>query len=157
MVRRIENVERFCIVDDAARKLLLSVERPIVLLPRKPEAPVAGRRSAAQSIISAFFCLTRPSIIFCFRRRECDALVMTSANLSEEPIAIDNDEAVERLRGIADGFLVHNRDILRRCDDSVVASRGRPNATAAPFPRFCARAHRPGKRIPAHSGRWAVN
>ena len=52
------------------------------------------------------------------------ALVMTSANLSEEPICIANDEAVRRLHRLADCFLVHNRDILLRCDDSVVRGRG---------------------------------
>src|SRR5208282_3443702 len=49
------------------------------------------------------------------------ALVMTSANLSEEPIAIDNDEALARLNHIADAFLMHDREILQRCDDSVMA------------------------------------
>jgi hydrogenase maturation protein HypF len=49
------------------------------------------------------------------------ALVMTSANLSEEPIAIDNDEALARLRHIAGVFLMHDREILQRCDDSVMA------------------------------------
>jgi hydrogenase maturation protein HypF len=49
------------------------------------------------------------------------ALVMTSANLSEEPIAIDNEEALQRLTLIADTFLFHDRDILQRCDDSVMA------------------------------------
>ena len=46
---------------------------------------------------------------------------MTSANLSEEPIAIDNDEALARLGKIADAFLMHDREILQRCDDSVMA------------------------------------
>jgi len=50
---------------------------------------------------------------------------MTSGNLSEEPIAIDNSEVVAHLAGVADYFLVHNREILRRCDDSVVRRVGR--------------------------------
>jgi len=48
------------------------------------------------------------------------ALVMTSGNLSEEPIAIDNEDAFRRLSGIADYFLIHNRDIYLRSDDSIV-------------------------------------
>src|SRR5208337_382764 len=65
-----------------------------------------------------------PLHILLFTGKRLTALVMTSGNISEEPIAIDNAEAVERLRGLADYFLVHNREILLRADDSVVRVAG---------------------------------
>jgi hydrogenase maturation protein HypF len=119
MLRRIEDVDRFCVVDDAARKVLLSIERPILLLPRKPDSGLADGIAPRNRFLGAFLPYT-PLHHLLFSSGKFDALVMTSANLSEEPIAIDNEEAVRRLQGIADAYLVHNRDILRRCDDSVV-------------------------------------
>jgi hydrogenase maturation protein HypF len=119
MLPRIEDVERVCVVDDAARKLLLSIERPIVLLPRKPDCGLAESIAPRNRYLGVFLPYT-PLHHLLFSGGKSDALVMTSANLSEEPIAIDNVEAVRRLQGIADAYLVHNREILRRCDDSVV-------------------------------------
>ena len=119
MVRSIKDAERLCVVEEAARRSLLSRERPIVLLPRRPEVHVAPGVAPHNRFLGIFLPYT-PLHHLLFAAGKCDALVMTSGNLSEEPIAIDNDEAVQRLRGMADAFLVHNRDILRRCDDSVV-------------------------------------
>lgn len=119
MFRRVEDVERFCEVNDAVRKLLLSVERPIVLLPRKPDSGLPESIAPRNRFLGVFLPYT-PLHHLLFASGKFDALIMTSANLSEEPIAIDNEEAVRRLHGIADAYLVHNRDILRRCDDSVV-------------------------------------
>ena len=121
MIRRIEDADRFCDVDDAGRKLLLSIERPIVLLPRRSDAGLASSVAPHNRYLGLYLPYT-PLQHLLFASGKFDALVMTSANLSEEPIAIDNDEAVQRLRNIADAFLVHDRDILRRCDDSVVRS-----------------------------------
>jgi hydrogenase maturation protein HypF len=126
MFRRIEDVARICVVDDASRKLLFSFERPIVLLPARPEAGLASGIAPLNRFLGVFLPYT-PLHHLLFLSGKFDALVMTSANLSEEPIAIDNQEAVQRLRGISDAYLVHNRDILRRCDDSVVrVAAGRP-------------------------------
>jgi hydrogenase maturation protein HypF len=119
MLRRVEDVEKFCFVNDAAKKLLLSFERPIVLLPRRPEAGLAESIAPRNRFLGVFLPYT-PLHHLLFAAGKFDALVMTSANLGEEPIAIDNEEAVQRLQGIADAFLVHDREILRRCDDSVV-------------------------------------
>jgi hydrogenase maturation protein HypF len=118
MLRRIEDVDRVCEADASAKKLLLSIERPIVLLPRCSDSGLAESIAPRNRFLGVFLPYT-PLHHLLFASGKYDALVMTSANLSEEPIAIDNAEAVRRLQGIADAYLVHNREILRRCDDSV--------------------------------------
>jgi hydrogenase maturation protein HypF len=121
MANDLATLEQLCEVDAAARALLQQAQRPIVLLPRKSRCPVAEAVAPANRDLGVFLPYT-PLHHLLFAAGGFTALVMTSGNLSEEPIAIDNQEAVTRLRGIADYFLVHDRDILLRCDDSVVRS-----------------------------------
>ena len=123
MVPNLKAAAKICDIDALSRSALLSRERPIVLLPRKNGAPIADAVAPRQSDFGAFLPYT-PVHHLLFAAGEFSALVMTSGNLSEEPIAIQNREAASRLAGIADFFLVHNRDILLRCDDSVVRHSG---------------------------------
>jgi hydrogenase maturation protein HypF len=119
MAADLEAVRDFCQLDSAARALLDSPERPIVLLRKKPGNPIAVLVAPFNLEYGVFLPYT-PLHYLLFAAGRFQALVMTSGNISEEPIAIDNAEAVARLHGIADFFLVHNRDVLLRCDDSVV-------------------------------------
>jgi hydrogenase maturation protein HypF len=123
MASSLEAVRNFCQPDDASRALLLSPERPIVLLRKKSASPIAELVAPFNLDYGVFLPYT-PLHYLLFAAGRFQALVMTSGNISEEPIAIDNAEAVARLRGIADFFLVHNRDVLLRCDDSVVRVTG---------------------------------
>jgi hydrogenase maturation protein HypF len=116
-------MDAFCIADDSSRALLLGPERPIVLLPKKVPSPIAQEVAPRIHELGVFLPYT-PLHHLLFAGGRFTALVMTSGNLSEEPIAIENREAVERLGGLGDFFLVHDRDILRRSDDSVVRSSG---------------------------------
>ena len=126
MAPNLETVQRLCEVDDAARQALRSIQRPVVLLQRKASSPIAGEVAPSNRDLGVFLPYT-PLHYLLFAEGNFLALVMTSGNLSEEPIAIDNQEALARLSGLADHFLVHNRDILLRCDDSVVrVVSGRP-------------------------------
>lgn len=128
MAATLERIEQFCAVDDAARALLLSPPRPIVVLPRREPNPIPQAVAPFNRTLGVFLPYT-PLHYLLFDAGKFLALVMASGNLSEEPIAIDNGEAVRRLADIADFFLVHNRDILLRSDDSVVccsSSRPRP-------------------------------
>ncbi|PYX94745.1 MAG: carbamoyltransferase HypF [Acidobacteria bacterium] len=118
MVPNLEVAEQLCEVNAAAAQALQSVQRPIVLLPWKQPSPIADAVAPHNRCLGVFLPYT-PLHYVLFAEGGFTALVMTSGNLSEEPIAIDNEEAVERLGGLADCFLVHNRDILLRCDDSV--------------------------------------
>jgi hydrogenase maturation protein HypF len=119
MMPDIEIVEAHCFVSDAERELLLSTARPIVLLKRKPESTTAREVAPHQDWVGVMLPYT-PLHFLLFADTDFKALVMTSGNLSEEPIAIDNEEARDRLSTLADAFLMHNRDIHVRCDDSVV-------------------------------------
>ena len=123
MARDIGCVEQFCHLDEFGRALLLSPERPIVLLPKRQPNPIAEAVAPLIRDLGVFLPYT-PLHHLLLADGGFLALVMTSGNLSEEPIAIDNQEAVRRLAELADFFLVHNRDILLRCDDSVVRPSG---------------------------------
>lgn len=119
MVPNVEAAEEFVEVSEAAREVLLSPQRPIALLRRRPGRRIADDVAPRNRDLGIFLPYT-PVHHLLFAESEFAALVMTSANLSEEPICIDNEEAIRRLSGIADCFLLHNREILIRSDDSVV-------------------------------------
>jgi len=123
MVPNLESARELVVVEKADEDLLLMAQRPIVLLGRRPGCAIAAEVAPGHHDLGLFLPYT-PLHYLLFARSKLKALVMTSGNLSEEPIAIDNDEARSRLAGIADFFLVHNREILLRCDDSVVRTLG---------------------------------
>ncbi len=105
-------------VSDADRELLESIQRPIVLMPKKKPFALAEEVAPGNRFVGAMLPYT--PLHHLLLGHGFTALVMTSGNLSEEPIAIDNAEAFRRLAAIADGFLTHDRDIRLRSDDSVV-------------------------------------
>ncbi len=111
-------VGTYAFVDEAEARLLSRPERPIVLLRKRPESPLAPGISPRNRRVGAFLPYT--PLHHLLLAEGFPALVMTSGNRSEEPIAAGNEEALARLSGIADVFLLHDREILRRCDDSVV-------------------------------------
>jgi hydrogenase maturation protein HypF len=128
MVPDLQAAQEICELDGAARAVLQSIQRPIVLLrkallPKKTAGIIPDEVAPFNRYLGIFLPYT-PLHYLLLAEGGFKALVMTSGNLSEEPIAIDNREAVHRLHGLADYFLVHNRDILLRCDDSVVRVAG---------------------------------
>lgn len=115
MCRDVEAARRLCLVEAAEERLLTSFRRPIVLLRKKDPAGL-GHLSENRTL---GVMLPYTPLHVLLLGEDLDALIMTSANLSDTPILFQNGEALRELRGIADGFLLHNRDIQTRCDDSL--------------------------------------
>lgn len=122
MVGTLEAAARLGRVGSAEAELLASPERPIVLLERLEEGPLAAGVAPGLGWVGVMLPTTPMHHLLLDRLRR--PLVMTSGNMSEEPIATGNEEALARLAGIADGFLLHDREIVSRYDDSVVRPTG---------------------------------
>ncbi|MGB7547160.1 MAG: carbamoyltransferase HypF [Terracidiphilus sp.] len=120
MVRNLEAARALCVLTAEEEALLLAPARPIVLAQARAGNGIAAGVAPGIPWLGVFLPYA-PLQHLLFADQRVNALVMTSANLSEEPIAIDNDEARTRLGAIADAFLMHDREILQRCDDSVAA------------------------------------
>ena len=126
MVRDLAAARKLCELSAQDEASLLSPRRPIVILPRRPDAKLASGVAPGDNTLGVMLPYT-PLHYLLFSdsplmESEWAALVMTSGNLSEEPIVISNHEAMLQLGGVADWFLLHNRDIATRVDDSVVRS-----------------------------------
>jgi hydrogenase maturation protein HypF len=120
MVRDVAAAREVCELTAEEEALLMTSARPIVLMRKKDGCGIAENVAPGIPWLGVFLPYA-PLQHLLFASGQVRALVMTSANLSEEPIAIDNDEALARLGGIADAFMMHDREILQRCDDSVAA------------------------------------
>lgn len=123
MFPALDEVKCECEVSKLEERLLLSAESPIVLLNRKPE--IANRKSSIASSVAPrnpnFGVMLPYSPLHHLLMRELGfPVVATSGNLSDEPMCTDEHEALKRLHGVADLFLVHDREIIRHVDDSVV-------------------------------------
>jgi hydrogenase maturation protein HypF len=138
MVATIDEAKKHCYVSPEEEKLLTSPQSPIVLMRWWEDSSVS--REVAPNLRFLGVMLPYTPLHHILLRDTGRPLVMTSGNLSEEPIARDNDEASRRLSGIADYFLVHSRDIYSRYDDSVaIVERGtsqlvRRARSYAPYP-----------------------
>jgi len=117
MMTDLQAVREHCAVNKAEEYLLTSQQAPIVLLPWRDGSGVAPEVAPGQRYLGVMLPYT--PLHHLLLRDTGRPLVMTSGNLSEEPIAAQNDEAIERLGPLADAFLLHDRDIEARYDDSV--------------------------------------
>ena len=119
MAASIEVIQKYAVVDKSSKKLLQSPESPIVLLDKKEPNAIAPSTAFGTDRFGFMLCYT-PLHHLLFAEAGIEVLVMTSANLSDEPLICKNEQAIEDLGDIADVFLVHDRDIYRQVDDSVV-------------------------------------
>jgi hydrogenase maturation protein HypF len=147
MMPSLEMAREYCEITSAEQELLESQAAPIVLLHPKSGSDIAWNVAHCSPYLGVMLPY---SPLHHLLMRECPfPLIATSGNRSDEPIAIANEEAATRLKDIADHFLMHNRPIVRACDDSVVrltrGHAGRPCCSHALCQGLMSRTPQPSK------------
>jgi hydrogenase maturation protein HypF len=118
MAADLDTVKRFCRVSNQEEQLLLNPARPVVLLDKLADCGIAS--SVAPGTNTLGWMLPYTPLHHLLLSQRIPALVMTSGNVAEEPIVFDNEDARHRLSPLVDAFLMHDRAIRQRCDDSVI-------------------------------------
>lgn len=118
MFRNLEMVRQHCRLSPAGEALLISPAAPVLVLEKRKSSPLPGELAPGLGTLGVMLPYT--PLHGLLLAQGLPVLVMTSGNRSGLPLARDNSQALADLRGIADYFLLHNRDIVNRCDDSVV-------------------------------------
>ncbi|MDH4232634.1 MAG: carbamoyltransferase HypF [Nitrospirota bacterium] len=143
MAPDVSTIRKYCFVSEDEEKKLLSHKRPVVLLQKRDDHSLP-EGIAPNNRYTGFMLPYTPLHYLLFDYPDSDdtypydtglsVLVMTSGNISEEPIIHDNEEALVKLSGIADAFLVHNRDIFMKTDDSVLKMRKQVSGSGSQHP-----------------------
>ena len=118
MTASIERIKEYAIVNQGDERLLSSPQSPIVLLPKKPDSMIAP--SVAEGVDTYGFMLCYAPLHYLLFAQNIQVLVMTSGNVSDEPLICKNEKALERLGDVADAFLMNDREIYRQVDDSIL-------------------------------------
>jgi len=132
MMRNLAVAEQYCELDEAERALLASSAAPVVLLAMRADATFPDGVAPGLRQIGVMLPYTPLHHLLFSGSVEC--MVMTSGNISEEPIVIRNEEAIEKLTPLADALLMHDRDIFMRVD-----IRWRACSKTSESPAACAR------------------
>ncbi|MEM0232663.1 MAG: carbamoyltransferase HypF [Candidatus Nezhaarchaeales archaeon] len=157
----IDHVESFAYLNQIERDLLMSKERPIVVLKAKPNNPISSLVSPGLDSIGVMLPYSGIHLLLLKHINE-PAVIMTSANYPGEPMVTSTEDALKKLSTIVDFYLTHNREIVNRCDDSVIrVSHGVPTFLRrsrgyAPLPIMIPKLRNKGKCVVAFGGDFNV-
>lgn len=119
MARDLNVARKYCVINPVEESWLVSPQAPIVVMQRKDKGNLPGA-VIHPGLDTLGVMLPYTPLHFLLFDQELELLIMTSANISDEPLITGNEEAIRQLGDIADYFLIHNRDIYNPCDDSVM-------------------------------------